>query len=358
MMRVHIKALPRDPLFDEILSTICYYSNHILEDQSIDKTEFGSRDSLKACLTSVHKINDALVGFKAGLGLLERDGSNFRWTKRAKSLLGYTDDPYEAHAFLLGLSIIMHPRVKAFFDMLLDGAKVIFDSTLGRKDFPFLGGSQFENSNIEWFGELLPTVKAIKDKIRNEPSRDVIETLISAGRTTSNIDITSSEITMIWNRNTSRSMTYLCGFGHDLVTSIFSVTRDRNMVNLHLNLERFFVSPAFRDALSSGVGFKDWIAYASKAKLSSTRAALLLDAYEAESRGSKWIPWRTISNRLLVRGLSRSDLQKLEIDIISNPISDDRFILDGEIIIRTASGSINAVGICGQPRYANVMIWR
>ena len=70
------------------------------------------------------------------------------------------------------------------------------------------------------------------------------------------------------------------------------------------------------------------------------------------------VHWARVRSGLSAGGLSDTEILKLEEEIISNQIEQNQFILDNLILIKTTPGPIDGGGICGQPRYGNVIIWR
>ena len=261
-MTLRITSLPMQTRFSEIIQKIKFLKFEIENETLIPTNQLSSRDLLsRTCTVTTFSKSNETYTLSAGLGLFERKRKALIPTQRAKDLLIRIEQSHNlATGFLLGLSIVSYPRVKAFYDLLLDDGLIVYPSNVGRYPFPHLGGRRILKGFIDRRGERSSITASVEEKIRENRQRYVVEPMISGGLeeppgAVYNLDIPD----LVWSIATCRAFSDLCGFGNDLMKSIFSFSSKNGENHLHLEGKRLFQSPSIRTGLKHGRGFDGWL---------------------------------------------------------------------------------------------------
>ena len=353
--------------FSEIIRKLTHneVSEYIIKNEVIKEHKVaGLRDILRTMGRSRLTTRSNGYYFSGGLALLVDTKDGFMPTDRSRTLLRYSKEMRWAISYLQGLSIACFPRVRAFYDILLEGAKLVYSIEGGQKPFPQFGTKRFRSSNIYFDeGEKVNLRDAINERIRTNPAIYVGDTNASSRKIPLDLELAHLDINITWNGRTIQSFSALCGFGQDIVSSFFSIdpdeSDDKNRV-LKLDPQKMLSNQWLRSALGECVGFESLLKRIDQSGPTSRRGALLLHIFRKRAPDADWYPWTEIVEDLSWNGMSEDEIEKLENDILRNPlgIDDDLFLLDEEIAIRTLRGASGTQGIMDRVKHSFVRVWR
>ncbi|MHA1170179.1 MAG: hypothetical protein ACTSRU_20315, partial [Candidatus Hodarchaeales archaeon] len=258
-MTLQISALDMFTKHAEIVRKFLSQSmkTKILNKSQLQKSDFGSSRSLLRTVSQARMLprKDGNF-FSGGFGLVNNDNGNLIPTAKAQTLIELGDEVEWGIMYLLGLGIGCFPRVRALYDLLLEGATINYEILPGQKPFPQFGVQRMESSTLqEQDNEPVEFLEAITSRIQEHPDIYIGQTYASSNANDLNsiYIIKNSKIT--WNATTNRSFMKLCGYGQEFISRFYDVEVVNSNHRVKLDISKFLSNKWIRRGLDDCVGF-------------------------------------------------------------------------------------------------------